>query len=691
MMQCNHPVIRSAVWVGALLVVGAVTGCAPREPLAPVTLTPTRPLGATENAGWRGAQAERLEEFRRAHRRLRWAIERELHGRIPVDWPPPHASIRWNGYDYGSSDSPGQRYPIFYRRTPAGALETVLDLNLAFPTTLVQLGALRIAPDHSQIAFSLDVTGRGEFALYTSPIGRSEIRGPHASAVYEFEWGAGGDLFYTTLTDLRATELFRLPPSGAPRPVGLTAGPTGHLALRRGGPPTSLVVREISPEGGRVWGLTSTPPDAPLRDLAPPTLARGEFAVDGCPLDDGAVLVTRRGPTVTLFRTRRAGGAPAEPLLGPLTDTSFDTVRCFDGAVVVGGQARFRPALWRVTIDAAGASVDAVELPREITAIELGAPTSPTDRTVRVRLSSPVTPPVLATLDITSGHLSPSAALRIDGHSPADYTVTLIEARSADGTLIPVTVAYRPDVPALSPRPAVLAAYGAYGAPTPTEFNVDLLPLLSRGFVVAIAHVRGSGGGGPAWHAAGRLERKPAGREDFIGAAEALRQRGWGLERRLAAVGRSAGAVIVAGAAATSPDLFGAIVLDAPFIDVAGALTDETRPLSVRDRAEWGDPRDPLIAAALRRYAPFELPVTAAYPPTLITVGQYDQAVDPLEGARWLDRLAQTGPRHDLLLVSSGTHAGPTTRTEQANVAALTATFIVATCGPSPTWPPSTR
>jgi len=312
---------------------------------------------------------------------------------------------------------------------------------------------------------------------------------------------------------------------------------------------------------------------------------------------------------------RSAPRAKLERLIETIPNGGIEALRCFRAAVFLSGRANFRPALWTVTGSGDRPAVRAVALPFGLTDVALGAATSPTDPTVRLQMSSPITPPILYTLDIESGSLEPRVQMRVRDHSAEGYTLAALSAVSADGTVIPVTVAYRDTDAKLSSRPALLSAYGAYGIPARTDFAEYYLPLLERGFVVAVAHVRGGGEGGPAWHAEGRLEEKVNGPNDFIAAAEALRRYGWGSDRRLAATGRSAGAIVVAGAAARRPDLFGAVVLESPFLDIVGGLSDEARPLAVRDRAEWGDPRSAPIRAALGRYAPFEVSLRPTSPP----------------------------------------------------------------------------
>jgi oligopeptidase B len=556
----------------------------------------------------------------------------------------------------------------------------VLDLNRAFTSIHVRLGTVRISSDHTQVALTLDVTGRGAFGLYTHTIGQTEILGPLAESVYEVEWGGRGALFYTTLEGLRATKLFRLE-GGRSVNLPVTLRTDGHLALHGGGAPDTLIVRELAPQGGQTWRVATDERRPRLTPLRPAGLNRAERVIDGCVLGKGTVFITQRGHSQGVVWQRSAPRAKLERLIDSLPNGGIEAVRCFRSAVFLSGRANFRPALWTVTGQEDRPAVRRVALPFGLTDVALGAATSPTEPTVRLQMSSPITPPILYTLDLEAGSLEPQVQMRVRDHSAESYTLATLTAVSADGTSVPVTIAYRDSATEKSARPALLSAYGAYGIPANADFAEYYLPLLERGFVIAIAHVRGGGEGGPAWHAGGRLEHKHNGPSDFIAAAEALRRLGWGTGRQLAAVGRSAGAIVVAGAVTRRPDLFGAVVLEAPFLDIVEALGDDTRPLAVRDRAEWGDPRSAPIRSSLERYAPFETSLAPGHPPTLVSVGLNDESVNPLDGARWIDRLASHGSSGNLLVVSAGTHAGPPTRSERSKEEALKATFVITQCG----------
>lgn len=660
----------------------APLGCAPRSVSSGASLDPHAELLSVANGQWRAEQARRLSDFETANRTTLWTITQELSGRTSAAWPPPDAPIRLGRFDYFSADSPGSRYPVFYRRTDGGSAEVVLDLNREFPTGTVDIGLLRIAPDNTAIAVSLDTTGTGDYRLYTRPLPDGALSSPIGNSVHEAEWGAEGSVFFTELEGLRATKLFRTGASRGVEAISLTVGSDGHLALHPSGD-GQIIVREIAPRGGKAWRIPAGGKKVtPTRLVVGGPTWRSATTIDGCTFEKSTLLLVERAGRRELVWL---GGTPsAQPEALPLgsEEPSVTGIRCHKRHAVAFGRAGNRGALWYLATENSPPSFTRVATPFGLTALTLGAHASPEVSVVRVQLSSLINPPILYELDLESGSFSPRAQMEVTNHRAERYTTAQLAARAPDGVAVPITVAYQPgDSPTTPLRPLILTTYGAYGANASTEFTDFYLPLLERGFVIAVAHIRGGGEGGPAWHESSRGGKKVVGTTDLIAAAETLQRLGWGGSRRTALLGRSAGAIAIAGAAALRPDLFGAVVLDAPFLDPIGALSDTTRPLVLRDRVEWGDPTDSGAREAMTRYSPFERAIDRTHPPTLVTVRVNDTAVSPMDGARWIQRLNGSHVKGNLFAVGDGTHSGSPTRADGAKEAALRATFILTTLG----------
>jgi oligopeptidase B len=249
----------------------------------------------------------------------------------------------------------------------------------------------------------------------------------------------------------------------------------------------------------------------------------------------------------------------------------------------------------------------------------------------------------------------------VPGHEPEDYELLTIEVTAADGARVPVTMARRKERPLADA--AVVEVYGAYGRSVPLDFDLARVPLLRRGIVWAVAHVRGGGEGGTAWAHAGRRTAKAVGITDYVACLRALAERA-GVSR-VVGRGTSAGALIVAAAANRVPSSFAGILIDVPFLDPLGSLLDPAVPLTTLEWNEWGDPgSDPSVYAAMMEYAPYDnIPET--FPSAFAIAGLCDSRVGPHEAVAWIARLrTQTSWGGPFLLwtdMAAG-HGGPTDR-----------------------------
>jgi oligopeptidase B len=228
------------------------------------------------------------------------------------------------------------------------------------------------------------------------------------------------------------------------------------------------------------------------------------------------------------------------------------------------------------------------------------------------------------------------------GHDPARYITLRLEAPGQDGISIPVTLLYRRDTALDGSAPVWLYGYGAYGDTLHPEFSPSRLSLVDRGFVWALAHVRGGGEKGEAWHDAGRLANKSNTFADFISVAEHLIRLGITTAGRIVAAGESAGGTLIAAVANMRPELFGAIYTDAPFVDVLNTMLDRSLPLTETSFSEFGNPdENQADFEAMRRYSPYDNVRRQAYPPMLVLQSINDTRVPYWEAAKWVAKLRQ--------------------------------------------------
>jgi oligopeptidase B len=246
----------------------------------------------------------------------------------------------------------------------------------------------------------------------------------------------------------------------------------------------------------------------------------------------------------------------------------------------------------------------------------------------------------------------------LGGFDPADYVSERLEAIAADGTAIPVSLVYRKGLKRDGGAPLWLDGYGAYGITNDPWFSVSRISLLDRGWVYALAHVRGGGEMGQRWHDAGRLENKHNSFTDYIACAKTLIAQGYTAKGRIVAQGGSAGGLLVGAALNLRPDLFGAAMLEVPFLDVVTTMQDDSLPLTIGEYEEWGNPAIRAEYYRLLAYSPYDNLAATAYPPILVEAGLHDSQVMIWEPAKYVAKLRTLKTDNNPLLLITSMEAG---------------------------------
>ncbi|MDD4052070.1 MAG: prolyl oligopeptidase family serine peptidase, partial [candidate division Zixibacteria bacterium] len=246
----------------------------------------------------------------------------------------------------------------------------------------------------------------------------------------------------------------------------------------------------------------------------------------------------------------------------------------------------------------------------------------------------------------------------LGGFDPAQYTSERIYAQASDGAMIPISMVYKKGMKRDGSNPLYLHAYGAYGFGSDPTFSSVRLSLLDRGFIYAIAHVRGGDEKGRDWYDQGKLFNKMNTFTDFIACAEKLIADGYTSPAGLVANGGSAGGLVMGVVANLRPDLFRIIVAEVPFVDIINTMLDASIPLTVNEYDEWGNPNEQDFYRYMRSYSPYDNVKAQAYPNMLITGSINDASVPFWEPAKWTARLRATKTDHNRLLLKINLGAG---------------------------------
>jgi oligopeptidase B len=291
--------------------------------------------------------------------------------------------------------------------------------------------------------------------------------------------------------------------------------------------------------------------------------------------------------------------------------------------------------------------------------MSLGANLEMDTSLVRYIYTSLTTPVSTYDYDVTSGEKTLLKREPVLGDfDPEDYATEYRWATVRDGTRVPVSIVYRRGCRRDGQAPLFQYGYGAYGLSMDPAFSIARLSLLDRGFVFAIAHVRGGQELGRRWYDEGKLLNKKNSFTDFIDVSRFLVREGYAAAGKVFASGGSAGGLLMGAVANMAPGDYCGIVTQVPFVDVVTTMLDESLPLTTNEYVEWGDPRTPAYYDYMLSYSPYDNVVTQDYPAMLVTTGLWDSQVQYFEPAKWVARLRRLKSDDNPLLFRTNMEAG---------------------------------
>jgi oligopeptidase B len=633
-------------------------------------------------------------------------LREELFAEMAARLAPAEESVRWRqgGFWYFTRTVAGRQLEQFCRATdrdgPGGILldENQLLEDPACTGSYAELGVREVSPDGRYLAYSVDFAGDEVYQLRVRDLATgADLAERIERTYYGLAWAADSRalLYVVTDTAYRPHEVWRHELGTAPERDTLVYREDDErfeLTVRATRSGAWLMIETASRDTTETMlipaGDTRTAPVV----VAPRSQGTEYYAdhADG-PRGGELYLVTNAGAAE--FRLVRApvsapGPASWTEVIGPAADTRL--VRCdvFGRYLVV--EQRHGAATQLRVVDRETGAQRLIEAGGPERALALAVNEEYVAAAVTVRTESLTEPPSWDEVDLASGRWEPLKRQDVPGYDPARYVTERISAPAADGTPIPVTVAYRRGLRRDGSAPGLLYGYGAYEACSWPEFSVITPSLLDRGFVYAVAHVRGGGEGGRRWWTEGHLDRKRSTFTDFIAAADMLAGEGWVAPDRIVSRGLSAGGLLQGAVFSMAPGRWRAVVAEVPFVDVVTSMLDPTIPLTVTEWDEWGDPRDPAMRAYLRSYSPYDNVPAGPRPDLLVTGSLHDPRVLIHEPAKWVARLraADTGtgaPGSRVLFrpeLGAGAHVGPAGRYDQLRYEAEILAFIVTAAGP---------
>lgn len=622
---------------------------------------------------------------------LREELVAELKARIKQDdssVPSPDGD-----WAYYRRFVPGGQYPVLCRR-PAADMDDANEQILldgdreAEGEAFFSIGGASHTSDHRLFAMAIDRNGSEYCEITIRDLATAEILAdllPNAQG--DMAWSAdGGALFYTVLDDNHR-------PSKVMRHRIGTAATDDVLVYEETDPGFFLGIGKTESGSFIVIDAHDHADTSEVRLIAagdplsePRLLLARETGVTYDVSDHGDVLLIRTNADDAVdFRIVEA------PLDTPARKNWRDIVAhrpgCLIRSMIVfnGYLVRLERerALPRIVIRSLADGTEH-EISFDEQAYDLGLmPGYEYDTTtLRFSYSSPTTPQRVYDYDMATRTRTLRKEQEIpSGHDPEKYECCRVFAISHDGVQVPVTVLRSKDTPVDGSAPMLLYGYGSYGFAMPASFSPHVFSLVDRGFVYAIAHIRGGTENGQGWHLDGKLMTKKNTFLDFIAAGEHLIAENYTSAGRIVAQGRSAGGMLMGAVANMRPDLFCGILGEVPFVDVMNTMCDETLPLTPPEWVEWGDPiRDAAAFDYMASYCPYTNVTDQNYPAVLATGGLTDPRVTYWEPAKWAAKLRHhnTGDSEILLYMNMDAgHGGASGRFDRLKEIALSYGFAL--------------
>jgi oligopeptidase B len=612
---------------------------------------------------------------------------KELKGRIKEkDESVPALK---NGYYYYTRTDDGKQYFKYCRKK--GSLdakeEVLLDVDeMAKGSAYYSAGGFSISPDNRYLAFGVDKVSRRQYTIYvkdleTGQILADKIPNAEANAV----WAADNKTLFYTAKNLKTllTEKIKKHKVGTDAAKDLVVyeekDPSNYIGVQKSKSDKVIFIYSAATMSSELRYLDAATPDEPFK-LFQPRIK--DVLYDVSTLDDKFLIRTNldaknfRLMECPLDKTGRENWKEVVP---HRKDVLLEYVDEFKDFIVLSER---KNGLVQLRIQKPDHSTHDVEFNEPAYLLESAANPEYNTQTLRFAYSSMTTP--LSTYDYnmeTKARKLLKQQEVVGGYDAKQYTTERIYATAKDGTKIPISLVYKNSTKRDGNAPLLLYGYGSYGAVIDATFSRNTLSLLDRGFIYAIASIRGGQEMGRQWYEDGKLMKKKNTFSDFISCGEHLINQKYTSKGHLYALGGSAGGLLMGAVVNMAPDLWNGVIAKVPFVDVVNTMLDESIPLTTNEFDEWGNPKQKAAYEYIKSYSPYENIAPKAYPNMLVTTGLHDSQVQYFEPAKWVAKLRATKTDQNVLLLKTNMefgHGGASGRFDYLKDVALDYAFLFA-------------
>jgi oligopeptidase B len=573
---------------------------------------------------------------------------------------------RKDNYYYYSRTEEGKAYAIHCRKKDSldATEEILIDENkLAEGQEYFSLGIFQISPNHQILAYSVDTNGSERYTLYFLDLKTDKLY-PESipDTYYSFAWANDNKtVFYTQIDEAnRPYKLFRHQLDTSELPDKLIyheADDSYFLSVGTTRSEAYIIMSIGSQVTSEAYYLDANKPTDTFKIIQSRTQGI-EYEID----HHGDYFYIVTNDDAINFKLMKA------PITSPSKE-NWQTVIPHREDVMLSGISIF--AKYLVIYDRKNSLPCAtvrkfdtgeeqnISFPELTYAFFEGSNPEYNTNILRFIYTSLVTPSSVFDYDMeTNTRELKKESEVLGGYDKAEYASEMLTATAKDGTKVPISIVYKKGILKNGENPLYLTGYGSYGYPSSATFSSNNLSLLDKGFVIAIAHIRGGTEKGRKWYEDGKFLNKKNTFTDFISCAEHLINQKWTSSEKLAISGGSAGGLLMGAVINMCPELFKVVVADVPFVDVITTIIDTSLPLSVVEWEEWGNPNDKIYYDYIKSYSPYDNVEAKNYPNLLITAGLNDPRVKYWEPAKWAAKLRELKTDNNILLLKTNMGAG---------------------------------
>jgi oligopeptidase B len=605
-----------------------------------------------------------------------------------------------DGYYYYSRTLKGKQYFELCRKK--GSLDApeqvILDLNkMGEGEKFMSVGTFSVSDDGNWLAYTTDNVGFRQYRLHVRDLRTMHDLPDTAERVVSLDWAADNrTLFYTVEDEVqkRSYRLYRHEVETDAKQDAVIFEEKDerfNIEVNKTRSKQFLLLTDASHISSEVRFLPSDQPTGQWNLIAP-HVDNVEYYVD----HRGDNFYIRTNDTSQAFRVVTApvvspGKDHWKEFVPSQADVPLENIDVFKNFYVLSQRVSGLP-LFRVVQFGDGSSKE-IQFPEPAYSASPAANAEFNTTNFRYSYQSLVTPPSVFDYSVVTHQSTLLKENEVPGgFDRNNYVSERVFATASDGTRVPISLFYRKDLKNKATAPLYLYGYGSYGYSLPVTFSPSRLPLVDRGLIVALAHIRGGGELGKPWHDAGKMMTKKNTFTDFIASAEYLVDHGYGARDKIGIEGGSAGGLLMGAVTNMRPDLFRVVLCEVPFVDVMNTMLDASLPLTVPEYEEWGNPNTEPAFDYMLSYSPYDNLAKKDYPTMMVRTSFDDSQVMYWEPAKYVSKLRTVKTDNNPLIFYTnmhGGHGGSSGRYDRIHEVAFNWAFLLTQMGvPEPGDPP---